>query len=49
MYFIPGTSGHANIYKNLKGERFKTFYKTLYQGVVPSNVDFGVSIYPKGL
>jgi hypothetical protein len=49
MYIIPGTSGHANIYKNARGEKLEHFKKDLMERLMPKEVDFGASIFPKGM
>jgi len=48
MYLINGTAGHARIYKNVKGKGLDMFYKDLLNRKVPSNVDFGASVFPYG-
>jgi len=46
MYIIPGNSGHAQIYKNAKGEKLEAQISQL-GNPVSSKVDFGVSVFPK--
>jgi hypothetical protein len=48
MYFIPGTAGHANIYKNAKGKKLEQFNSHFLNSIIPEQVDFGASIFPKG-
>lgn len=48
MYIIPGTASPATIYKNAKGEGLEHFKKDLLGKLIPSGVDFGASIFPKG-
>ncbi len=45
MYVIPGSAGHAEIYKAMKGGTFK---QDLFDRIIPSQVPFGASIFPKG-
>jgi hypothetical protein len=47
MYIIPGTSAHAQIYKNAKGKKLEDF-KVVLGKMISNNVDFGASIFPKG-
>jgi hypothetical protein len=47
MYIIPGTSAHAQIYKNAKGKKLEGF-KAVLGRMISNNVDFGASIFPKG-
>jgi len=49
MYIIPGTSGHAQIYTNTKGKRLENFTKFLVERTLSKDVDFGASLFPKGL
>ncbi|KAH8592777.1 Alpha/Beta hydrolase protein [Bisporella sp. PMI_857] len=46
LYIIPGTSGHANIYKNCKGKRLPLFKEYFLNRVITDQVDFGVSVFP---
>lgn len=49
LYLIPGTAGHAEIYKNPKDpKKQKNFQKQFLSNVVGREVDFGVSVFPKG-
>jgi len=48
MYIIPGTSGHANIYKNGKGKKLDLMKEYLMNRTLTSAVDFGASIFPYG-
>jgi hypothetical protein len=48
LYLINGTSGHASIYRNVKGKGLESFYTDLLNKTVPNNVDFGASTFPKG-
>ncbi len=48
MYLINGTAGHARIYKNTKGKGLEYFYRDLLNRKIPSNVDFGASVFPYG-
>lgn len=48
MYIIPGTSGHANIYKNMKGKKLDLLKEYLFSRALGSTVDFGASIFPYG-
>jgi hypothetical protein len=47
MYIIPGTSAHAQIYKNAKGKKLEDF-KVVLGKMISNNIDFGASIFPKG-
>ncbi len=47
LYLIPGTSGAASIYKNLKGKKMEKL--TLILGTpISKDVDVGCSAFPKG-
>ena len=48
LYFVPGTSGHAQIYKNAKGKKLEEFKDDFLSKIISKNVDFGASIFPKG-
>jgi hypothetical protein len=48
MYIINGTAGHAAIYKNVKGKGMERFEKDILNRKVPTNVDFGASVFPGG-
>jgi hypothetical protein len=48
MYIINGTAGHATIYKNVKGKGMEHFEKNILNSKVPTNVDFGASVFPFG-
>ncbi|TVY28439.1 putative epoxide hydrolase [Lachnellula hyalina] len=47
LYIIPQNSAHAHIYTNFKGEKQSELHTYLLSKKIPSNVDFGVSIFPK--
>lgn len=50
LYLIPGTAGHAEIYKNAKDpEKLDRFKKEFTDKVMGKDVDFGASIFPKGM
>jgi pimeloyl-ACP methyl ester carboxylesterase len=50
LYLIPGTAGHAQIYKNAKEEKmFQSFEKDLTSRIITKDVDFGYSMFPKGM
>ena len=49
LYLIPGTAGHAEIYKNAKDpKKMERLQKEIGGKVMGKEVDFGVSIFPKG-
>jgi hypothetical protein len=49
LYLIPGTAGHAEIYKNAKDpQKLANLSKGLLDRAIGKEVDFGVSIFPKG-
>lgn len=48
LYLISGTAGHATIYTNVKGEKVNAL-KSEVSRPLPSEVDFGASVFPKGL
>jgi hypothetical protein len=48
LYLIPSSSAAPQIYTNVKGSKLADFESYLLSKKVPSNVDFGVSIFPKG-
>jgi hypothetical protein len=47
LYLIPTSSAAPQIYTNVKGSKLADFESYLLSKKVPSNVDFGVSIFPK--
>ena len=49
LYLIPGTAGHVEIYKNVKGKKGEAFESDFLSKIIPRNVDFGASIFPRGM
>ena len=50
LYLIPGTAGHAEIYKMAKDpEKMEKFNKGLLAKPLGKGVDFGVSVFPRGM
>jgi pimeloyl-ACP methyl ester carboxylesterase len=49
LYLIPGTAGHAEIYKNAKDPEKLAKFKEFTDKVMGKDVDFGVSNFPKGM
>ncbi|KAK9315532.1 epoxide hydrolase [Lipomyces starkeyi] len=47
MYIIPGPAASANIYKASKGKGEVQITKDLFDKVIPKQVAFGASIFPK--
>ncbi|KAL5321955.1 hypothetical protein ACEPPN_009920 [Leptodophora sp. 'Broadleaf-Isolate-01'] len=47
LYLIPGTAGHASIYKNAKSPNLMAKLTPYFTTPLPKNVDFGASIFPK--
>lgn len=49
LYLIPGTAGHAEIYKNAKEKKkMESLQKDSLGKTLSREVDFGASIFPKG-
>jgi pimeloyl-ACP methyl ester carboxylesterase len=50
LYLIPGTAGHVEIYKNAKDpKKLERLMKAIGGKVMGKEVDFGASIFPKGM
>ncbi|CZS87900.1 hypothetical protein WAI453_000285 [Rhynchosporium graminicola] len=47
LYLIPGTAGHASIYKNGKAKSQLAKVTSIISTPLPKTVDFGASIFPK--
>ena len=48
LYLIPSTAGHAEIYKNVKDPQKLAQLLKDFDRAMGKEVDFGISVFPKG-
>ncbi|KAL2071708.1 hypothetical protein VTL71DRAFT_12943 [Oculimacula yallundae] len=47
LYLIPGTAGHASIYRNGKAPELRARMTSFFSTPLSKSIDFGASIFPK--